>query len=85
VILAFMAATLMLTFGGYTGYAYLAVTAAMGLLWLHMAWSGYKTSDRVWAKRLFVFSIVAIFAVSFMMSIDFTVPATSDKLLTYAP
>jgi len=85
-ILAFMAATLMLTFGGYTGYAYLAVAAAMGLSWLVIAWSGYKTSnERVWAKRLFVFSILAIFTVSFMMSIDFTVPATSDMLLTYAP
>ncbi len=85
-ILAFMAATLMLTFGGYTGYVYLAVAAAMGLSWLYIAWSGYKTSDeRVWAKRLFVFSILAIFAVSFMMSIDFTVAATSDMLLTYAP
>jgi protoheme IX farnesyltransferase len=50
-MLAFVAATLMLTFGGYTGYGYLAVAAAVGFCWLYMAWSGYKTSDdRVWAK-----------------------------------
>jgi protoheme IX farnesyltransferase len=85
-ILAFVAATLMLTFGGYTGYSYLLVAAATGLSWLYIAWKGYRTSDeRLWAKRLFVFSILAIFAVSFMMSIDFRVPATSDMLLTYAP
>jgi heme o synthase len=83
---AFMAATLMLTFGGYTGYSTLAVAAVLGLSWLYMAWSGYKTSDdRLWAKRLFLLSILNIFVLSVMMSIDFAVPATSGMLLTYAP
>ena len=31
---AFVAATLMLTFGGYTGYGYLAVAVILGLFWL---------------------------------------------------
>lgn len=60
-ILAFTAAALMLTFGGYTGYTYLSVAAALGLSWLYMAWSGYEISDdRLWAKRLFVFSMFSI-------------------------
>jgi protoheme IX farnesyltransferase len=85
-ILAFIAATLMLAFGGYTGYSYLAVAVAMGLHWLYLAWSGYKTSDdRLWAKKLFVFSILSIFILSIMMSIDATVPVTADTLLTYVP
>jgi protoheme IX farnesyltransferase len=85
-MLAFVAATMMLTFGGYTGYSYLAVAAAMGLCWLYMAWSGYKTSnDRVWAKKLFVSSILAITVLSVMMSIDFRVPATSEMHLACAP
>jgi heme o synthase len=85
-ILAFMAATLMLTFGGYTGYSYLAVAAALGLSWLYMAWSGCKTSDdRLWAKKLFVFSVVNIFVLSVMMSLDFTVPATANMFLTCFP
>jgi protoheme IX farnesyltransferase len=85
-ILAFMAATLILTIGGYTGYSYLAVAAALGLSWLYMAWSGCKTSDdRLWAKKLFVFSVVNIFVLSVMMSIDFTVPATANMLLTCFP
>jgi protoheme IX farnesyltransferase len=84
-MLAFVAATLMLTFGGYTGYSYLAVAAAMGLSWLYMAWSGYKTSDdRLWAKKLFVASIVTVNVLSFMMTIDFT-PTTSEALLASAP
>jgi protoheme IX farnesyltransferase len=85
-ILAFIAATLMLAFGGYTGYSYLAVAVALGLQWLYLAWSGYKTSDdRLWAKKLFVFSILSIFILSIMMSIDATVPVTADTLLTYLP
>ena len=85
-MVAFMVATTMLTFCGYAGYRYLAVVSAMGLSWLYMAWSGYKTSDdRVWAKKLFVFSILTIIVLSAMMSIDFTVPASSRMLLAYAP
>lgn len=85
-ILAFIAATLMPTFGGYTGYSYLAVAAALGLYWLYLSWSGYKTSnERLWAKKLFVFSILNIFVLSVMMSIDAVVPAASELLLTYAP
>jgi len=85
-LLAFIAATLMLAFGGYTGYGYLAVAVVLGLYWLYLAWSGYKTSDdRRWAKKLFVFSILSIFILSVMMSIDCTVPVTSHMLLTSAP
>ena len=85
-VLAFMGATLLLTLGGYTGYSYLAVAAALGLSWLYMAWSGYKTrDDRLWAKKLFVFSIVSIILLSVMMSIDFTAPTPADMFLSYAP
>ena len=82
----FMAATLMLTFGGYTGYSTFAVATVLGLSWLYMAWSGYKASDeRLWAKKLFIFSILTIFILSVMMSIDFTAPGPSEMLLSYAP
>jgi heme o synthase len=85
-ILAFIVATPMLTFGGYTGYSYFAVAVAMGLAWLYMAWFGPRTpDDRLWAKRLFVFSILSITVLSIMMGLDFTIPPTSDMLLTYAP
>ena len=85
-ILAFMAAVLMLTLCGYTGYSYLAVAAVFCLSWLYMAWSGYKTSDdRLWAKKQFALSILTIFVLSIMMSIDFTVPAAPIMLLTRAP
>ena len=71
-ILAFMAATLTLTFVGYTGYSFFAVATVLCLLWLYMAWSGYDASDeRLWAKRLFIFSILTISILSVMMSVDF--------------
>jgi protoheme IX farnesyltransferase len=74
-ILAFMAATLMLTLGGYTGYRTLAVATMLGLSWLYLAWWGYQAKDeRLWARKLFIFSILTIFILSFMMSIDFTAP-----------
>lgn len=72
-ILAFVMAAPMLSLCGYTGYTYLAAAAALGLVWLFMAWSGYKTPDeRLWARKLYIFSILAICVLSFMMSIDFT-------------
>jgi protoheme IX farnesyltransferase len=82
-ILAFLVTTLMLTFGGYAGLNYLAVAAGMGMYWLYMAWKGYKAvDDTVWARKLFVFSIFTISALSFMMSVDFQV--TKELLVTYA-
>jgi protoheme IX farnesyltransferase len=83
-ILAFMIATLMLTLGGYAGYKYLIVAAAVSVWWLGMALRGYKAeNDSVWARKLFVFSIVAITSLSIMMSIDFSASATPENLLTY--
>ncbi|MDY7559182.1 heme o synthase [Pseudomonas sp. 10B1] len=82
-ILAFLVATLMLTIGGYAGFSYLAVAAGMGMYWLYMAWTGYKAvDDTIWARKLFVFSILTITALSVMMSVDFQVP--SELLVTYA-
>ncbi len=83
-ILAFMVATLMLTLSGYAGYKYLAVASAVSIWWLGMALSGYTTAnDIVWARKLFVFSIVAITSLSVMMSVDFNV-SVATALLAYA-
>ncbi|HCU0431960.1 TPA: protoheme IX farnesyltransferase [Serratia marcescens] len=83
-ILAFMIATLMLTLVGYAGYKYLIVAAAVSVWWLGMALRGYKTeNDSVWARKLFVFSIVAITSLSVMMSIDFSATAAPETLVTY--
>jgi protoheme IX farnesyltransferase len=50
-----------------------------------MAWMGCgKSDDRLWGKRLFVFSILTIIVLSVMMSVDFTRPVPPHMLLTYA-
>ena len=75
-IMAFTVATVMLVFGGYVGYGYLAVACATSLWWLKMALTGYKvcTDERSWARGVFVFSIVTITALSVMMAVDFKNP-----------
>lgn len=75
-IIGFMVATLMLTLSGYTGYKYLIVAASISVWWLGMALQGYKSAndDKVWAYKMFIFSLIAIISLSVMMSVDFIVP-----------
>jgi heme o synthase len=81
-MLAFIAATLMLTFGGYTGYGFLAVAISVNLFWLHTAWRGFgRTDNRIWARKLFMGSILTVTILCAMMSIDFTAKVTPDMLL----
>lgn len=77
-ILAFMVPTLMLFLGGYAGHKYLVVAAAVSVWWLGMALMGYKkpVDDSLWARRLFLFSIVTITCLSVMMSVDVQTEAT---------
>ncbi len=71
-ILAFAAAALMLTVAGFAGYGYLVMALLVSAYWLFIAVSGYgAVDDRLWARKLFAFSIVAISTLSVMMSIDF--------------
>ncbi|WP_406667880.1 heme o synthase [Gallaecimonas sp. GXIMD1310] len=70
-IIAFLAASLLLTITGYTGYAYFVVALGLGTYWLHLAIKGYKTQDDTsWARKLFGFSILTVTLLSFMMSVD---------------
>ena len=71
-IAAFAIAALLLTLSGYAGYGYLAVSVLVGVTWLVMALRDADGCDsRLWARQLFVFSIVAITVLSVMMSVDF--------------
>lgn len=81
-IAAFVVATLMLTLSGYAGYSYFVVAALSGAYWLWMGVSGYKAvDDRVWARKLFTFSIISITMLSVMMSVDF-ISAPEQALMT---
>ena len=84
--MGFTAAALLLTFYGYTGYFYLTVVSLLGISWLFMAWRGYRSPEnRLWAKRLFVFSVLGLIVLSTMMAIDAKVPPPPTlKTLTVA-
>ena len=85
-ILAFMVPTLMLFLGGYAGYKDLVVATAVSVWWLGMALSGYKAAvdDSLWARKLFMFSIVTITCLSVMMSVDFQ-PDAAPVLVSMLP
>jgi protoheme IX farnesyltransferase len=69
---AFLAATLALSLGRYTGPGFLAVATVLGGYWLHLAWSGRTAFDDIaWARRLFFFSLVIVMAISVTMSVDY--------------
>jgi protoheme IX farnesyltransferase len=69
--LAFLAAALLPTVFGYTGLAYFATALVLGIAWLCLCIQGFRRSDdRVWARQMFVFSLVAILALSAMIPID---------------
>lgn len=82
-IVGFIVATLMLMLSGYSGYKYLIITTLVSIWWLGMALQGYKSTndDKVWARKLFIFSIVAITSLNVMMSVDFMV-SFANSLLT---
>lgn len=61
----------LLTVFGYTGFYYLATSLAIGLWWVRLAIRGFKAeNDRVWARKMFGFSIIAITILSIVMSLD---------------
>ncbi len=70
-VVAFIAATLSLSLLGYTGYVYSAVMGVIGLVWLWKGLQGFKaTDDKRWARKMFLFSLIAITAFSLMLSIN---------------
>lgn len=73
-ILAFTASSLSLTILGFTGYLYLTIAALLGLIWLGLCILGFKAkNDALWARRVFLFSLIAITGLCLVMSIDVTI------------
>jgi protoheme IX farnesyltransferase len=65
---AFVATSASLTLFGYAGYFYLGVALAIGLGWLILSLKGFKVeNDVVWARRMFIYSLLAISAISIVV------------------
>ncbi|MCH9613413.1 MAG: Protoheme IX farnesyltransferase [Chlamydiia bacterium] len=60
-IVAFMAISTLLTPIGYTNLTYMVMAFVLSIAWLIMCMQGFKaTSDKVWARKMFRFSLVVI-------------------------
>ncbi|OAS15323.1 heme o synthase [Paenibacillus oryzisoli] len=67
--------TVMLTAYGYVGTIFLIVSTILGLTWVFMSVKGFKATGEaeiVWAKRMFLFSLLYLTLLSFLMVIDTT-------------
>lgn len=70
-IVAFTAAAASLSLFGYTGSAYLVVSASLGIAWLMLCLKGFKSDNHArWARDMFRFSLVVIVLLCLMMAID---------------
>lgn len=80
-IIGFAVAALMLTYYGYVGHWYALIIGGCSLYWLYLAKIGYQPdNEQLWARKLFVFSIVIIVAFSVLISLDFNHLETTKTL-----
>ena len=72
---AFVIATTLLTFFGYTGYIYLIVMSGLGLYWLHLGYLGLKEGSKdAWARQMFRFSLIILLAFCVIVSVGPLLP-----------
>jgi len=70
-IVAFMFTASLLTFFGYTGNLYLALTAFVGSGWLFLCLKGFSTAnDQLWGKQMFIVSLVMIMSLCLVIPFD---------------
>lgn len=61
----FMCVSSLLTVFGFVSLLYLFVSTLIGLYWFWMGIKGFKArSDQKWARKMFIFSLVTVMAVS---------------------
>jgi protoheme IX farnesyltransferase len=74
-ILAFTLTCSLFTFFHYTGYSFLIVMLLLSLIWLRMSILGFSTTENpIWARKVFLFSLIIITAFSVMLSIAVILP-----------
>lgn len=69
-IIAFVLATSLLTYYGYTGYLYLGAMLMLGLGWLVKAlMDSRKFDDVTWGRKTFLFSLIVLLATSVLVAV----------------
>ncbi len=62
---AFLVAAILLKVYGFTGYVYLIMAMALGVIWLYKDFRGFKAADNAhWAKNMFLFSLITLTTLS---------------------
>lgn len=70
-VTAFIIACVLLRVLGYANNVYLAIIMVISLAWLSIGLRGFRTTnDKVWARKMFFFSLVTILGLSFALSIN---------------
>ncbi len=71
----FILAVIALSAFGYAGWLFAVVMAGLGLYWLYRGLSSFRvTSDNLWAKQMFLFSLVVLVSFSAMLSVGSILP-----------
>jgi len=74
-IVAFIVTTILLSVFGYTGYTYLLVVVAFGLVWLGLCMKGFSATDDIhWARKMFGFSLLVLLTFCGMISLNAMLP-----------
>jgi protoheme IX farnesyltransferase len=69
-IVAFTLVSVLPTFFGYTGFIYLITAACLGGAWFYLGFRGLKATDNnLWARKMFIFSIINITVLCLMMAV----------------
>lgn len=70
-IILFTAAASLLFVYHYVGWVYLITTLCLGTSWFLFGCKGFRAeNDKIWARKMFFFSLFVIMAISFVIPID---------------
>jgi protoheme IX farnesyltransferase len=74
-IVAYVLAASSLTIFGYAGYGYLALALILGIMWLAQSAREYRSMEpSVWARRVFLFSLIVLVAFSVTLAFASVLP-----------
>lgn len=74
-ISAFTTTAILMAVFGYTGWLYLMIASLFGLIWLSLAIKGFRAIDsQLWARKMFLFSLVVITVLCVTISLDSVLP-----------
>jgi heme o synthase len=73
--IAFIFAVIDLSLRGYAGSVFAVVMVSLGLIWLYKGLRSFNIKDNVlWAKNMFLFSLIVLLSFSVMLSVGSILP-----------